>query len=316
MQTPPTENNVLPTKPQLLVFGSYIAALVMEVPRLPQTGETLTGHRFRQTHGGKGSNMAVQAARLGAEVTFAGVIGQDASGDAFLAALAGEGITTHAVRRSATAPTGTGFIVVDSSGRNMIVIDPGANLEFTPDNDFERLRPLVLGCGAALAQCEIPLATALEGLAAAKAAGARTILNPAPASNLTAYDLSAIDYLTPNETEARVCLGLDPAAPVTEEQLAAGLLELGVGAVVFTRGERGALLIAHDRRVEQGAFQVDVRDTVGAGDSFNASFATALAEGCDEIQALRFACAAASLSTTRSDTLASYHRRSEVEVLL
>jgi ribokinase len=316
MQTPPIESATIPRKPRLLVFGSYISAMVMEVPRLPQAGETLTGHRFRQTHGGKGSNMAVQAARLGAEVTFAGVIGQDGSGDAFLAALAGEGITTHAIRRSRTAPTGTGFIVVDSSGRNMIVIDPGANLEFTPDNDFERLRPLVLGCGAALAQCEIPLATALEGLAAAKAAGARTIFNPAPAIDLTSSDLSAIDYLTPNETEARVCLGLDPTAPVTEDQLAAGLLDLGVGAVVFTRGEHGALLVAPDRRVEQAAFEVAVCDTVGAGDSFNASFATALAEGCDEIVALRFACAAASLSTTRSDTLASYHRRSEVDALL
>ena len=246
---------------------------------------------------------------------FAGVIGRDASGDAFLAALADEGIAAHAVRRSDTAPTGTGFIVVDEIGRNMIVIDPAANLEFTPANDFERLRPLFAGCGAALAQCEIPLATALEGLATAKAAGARTILNPAPACDLTAFDLSAIDYLTPNETEARVCLGLDPAAPVTEEQLAAGLLELGVGAVIFTRGERGALLIARDRRVEQAAFPVEVCDTVGAGDSFNASFATAIAEGCDEIQALRFACAAASLSTTRRDTLASYHLRSEVDAL-
>jgi ribokinase len=316
MQMPPTDSNFIPTKPRLLVIGSYINAMVMEVPRLPQAGETLSGHRFRQTHGGKGSNMAVQAARLGAEVTFVGVIGQDASGDAFLAALAEEGIAANAVRRSGTAPTGTGFIVVDGSGRNMIVIDPGANLEFTSVNDCERLQPLLAGCGAALAQCEIPLATALEGLAAAKAAGARTILNPAPASNLTACDLSAIDYLTPNETEARVCLGLDPAAPFTEEQLATGLLELGVGAVIFTRGERGALLIARDRRVEQGAYQVVVRDTVGAGDSFNASFATALAEGCDEIVALRFACAAASLSTTRSDTLASYHRRSEVDALL
>jgi len=303
-------------KPRLLVFGSYITAMVMEMPRLPRVGETLTGHRFHQTHGGKGSNMAVQAVRLGAEVIFAGVIGQDASGDAFLATLAVEGIATHAVRRSATAPTGTGFIVVDANGRNMIVIDPGANLEFTPGNDFERLRPLLAGCGAALAQCEIPLATALEGLAAAKAAGARTILNPAPAINLTSYDLSAIDYLTPNETEARVCLGLDPTASVTEDQLAAGLLDLGVGAVIFTRGERGALLIARDRRFEQAAFEVTVCDTVGAGDSFNASFATALAEGCEEIPALRFACAAASLSTTRRDTLASYHRRAEVDVLL
>jgi ribokinase len=303
-------------KPRIFVFGNYLVGLVMETERLPLAGETLTGHGFRQTHGGKGSNMAVQAARLGAEVTFAAVIGRDANGDAFLAALAEEGIATNAIRRSDTLPTGTGFIVVDAQGRNLIVMDPGANWEFTPANDFKRLQPLYAGCQVALALCEIPLATALEGLAAAKAAGARTILNPAPASDLTAFDLSAIDYLTPNETEARLCLGLDPAATVSEEELATGLLTLGVGAVVFTRGERGALLIARDRRIEQPAFPVTVRDTVGAGDSFNAALATALAEGHDETSALRFACAAASLSTTRSDTLPSYHRRTEVDRLL
>jgi len=303
-------------KPRLFIFGSYITAMVMETGRLPGAGETLVGRGFRQTHGGKGGNMAVQAARLGADVTFAGVIGRDPSGDAFLATLGDEGIAPHGIRRSETAPTGTGFIVVDSAGRNLIVIDPGANLEFTPANDFERLHPLFAGHGAALAQCEIPIATALEGLAAAKAAGARTILNPAPASDLTAFDLSSVDYLTPNETEARLCLGLDPTAPASEEELADALLALGAGAVVFTRGERGALLIGRGRRIEQTAFQVNVRDTVGAGDSFNAALATALAEGRDESAALRFACAAASLSTTRSDTIPSYHTRREVDLLL
>ena len=142
----------MPAKPRLFIFGSYIVAMVMEVPRLPQPGETLTGQGFYQTHGGKGSNMVVQAARLGADVTFAGVIGHDASGDAFLATLAEEGISANAVRRSFAAPTGTGFIIVETGGRNVIVIDPGANLEFTPANDFARLKPLLAGCGAALAQ--------------------------------------------------------------------------------------------------------------------------------------------------------------------
>jgi ribokinase len=103
---------------------------------------------------------------------------------------------------------------------------------------------------------------------------------------------------------------------VSEEKLATGLLALGIGAVVFTRGERGALLIGRDRRIEQAAFPVKVRDTVGAGDSFNAALATALAEGQKETPALRFACAAASLSTTRCDTLPSYHTRAEVDRLL
>jgi ribokinase len=156
----------------------------------------------------------------------------------------------------------------------------------------------------------------LEGLAAAKAAGAITILNPAPASDLAGFDLSWIDYLTPNETEAKLCLGLDPSAVISEDELANRLLALGAGSVIFTRGERGALLVAPNHRIEQPAFPVAVRDTVGAGDSFNAAFATALAEGRDEASSLRFACAAASLSTTRCDTLASYHRRSEVDQLL
>ena len=302
---------------RVFIFGSYITAMVMETDRLPQAGETLTARHFRQTHGGKGSNMAVQAARLGADVTFAGVIGNDASGDQFLATLAVEGIHVRAIRRTSIAPTGTGFIVVDSQGRNVIMIDSGANLEFTAANDFNRLKPFLDGCGTALAQCEIPLSTALEGLAAAKAAGAITILNPAPASDLAGFDLSWIDYLTPNETEAKLCLGLGPFGG--DQRGRVGQPPAGAGRRLSHLHARASEARCSSRRItalNSRRFPLRCETPSERGDSFNAAFATALAEGRDEASSLRFACAAASLSTTRCDTLASYHRRSEVDQFL
>lgn len=296
----------------VIVLGSYLVGLVMEVDRLPGTGETLMGRNYRKVHGGKGSNMAVQAARLGAHVEFTAVLGADQEGDAILADLRREGVGVDFVRRSRHAPTGAGFIVVDRQGRNFIVIDAGANAGFAPGAELDRCFETGGAAGVALAQCEIPVPAALAGLSMARRRGWRTVLNPAPAVDLSRFDLSHVDYLTPNETEARVCLGFAPEAAIDEEELAAGLLARGVGAVVFTRGEKGARLHARDRVLEVPALPVIARDTVGAGDSFNAAFATALAEDMGEIEALRFACAAASLSTTRPDTIPSYHTRDEV----
>src|SRR5512146_2777581 len=117
---------------KVTVVGSYIVALVMDVDRLPLEGETVIGHNYHTTHGGKGSNMAACAARLGADTTFLGKIGRDAFGAGFLRLLKQEGVKQHAVLYSETTPTAAGFIVFSTKGTNLIVIDMGANAEFLP----------------------------------------------------------------------------------------------------------------------------------------------------------------------------------------
>lgn len=300
-------------KARILVVGSYATGLVMEVPRLPSRGETLIGRGYREVHGGKGSNQAVQAARLGAQTAFLVRVGADARGGAMEALMREEGVRPDGILRDAERPTGVGFIVVDAQGHNLITIDPGANgaLEAA---DLEARRSLFEEADVVVAQLEIPLATALAAMRMGRACGARTILNPAPAADLSASDLSAVDFLTPNETETLVAAAM-PEGPM--EAAMRRLKALGCGHVITTTGAQGCLWLdeAEALRVVPG-FSVKAVDTVGAGDAFAGAFAVRLAEGYPPAEALVFAHAAAALSVTRPDTIPSYHRRAEVERFL
>lgn len=294
------------------IVGSYIVALVIDVDRIPLEGETLIGRNFHTTHGGKGSNMAVCAARLGASATFFGRIGRDAFGEKFLALLDQERVDRRAVLVSETRPTAAGFIIFGEEGSNVIVIDPAANGEFSP-TDVAAHREVVTASAVSLSPLEIPLATALAAAAVAKAAGRKFILNPAPAVDLRQADLSPVFVLTPNEREGRVCLGLRADDPLPDEEVALRLLALGVENVVLTRGAKGVLWASAAGLQIVPALAVKVVDTVGAGDAFNAGLAVGLSEGKPTLEAIALGVTAASLSTQRRETIASYLPRAEVE---
>ncbi len=296
------------TKGKVAVVGSYIVALVMDVDRIPLEGETVIGRNYHTTHGGKGSNMAACAARLGADTTFLGKIGRDAFGEGFLLLLEREGVKQHAVLFAEKTPTAAGFIVFSTKGTNLIVIDMGANAEFLP-SDVQAQAGIVQGAGVSVSPLEIPLATALAAAGLAQAAGRKFILNPAPAQDLRAADLRAVFALTPNEREGRVCLGLPPDAPVNDEDLAGRLLELGPEHIVLTRGEKGVLWASRSSVQVVPALPVKVVDTVGAGDAFNAGLAVGLSEGRPMLEAIALGVTAASLSTQRRETIESYARR-------
>ena len=294
------------------VVGSYIVALVMDVDRIPLEGETVIGRNYHTTHGGKGSNMAACAARLGVETTFFGKIGRDAFGEDFLRLLQREGVKPHAVLFSEKTPTAAGFIVFSTQGTNLIVIDMGANAEFLPA-DIQAQAKTVQSAGVSLSPLEIPLETALAAARVAKAAGRKFILNPAPAQDLRQADLSHVFVLTPNEREGRVCLGLPPDAPVSDGDLARRLLELGPEHVVLTRGEKGVLWASSTGVEVVPALPVKVVDSVGAGDAFNAGLAVGLSEGRPMLEAIALGVTAASLSTQRRETIESYVYRAEVD---
>jgi ribokinase len=301
---------------KITVVGSYLVALVMDSERIPLRGETLMANNFRTTHGGKGSNQAVQAARLGARVDFVGRIGNDSFGKAFLDLLDIEKINREFVFISADLPTGAGFIISSADGHNLITIDIAAIRHFGK-NDIDRALSSVSGDNFVLAQLEIPLETALYALKQSKKLGAFTILNPAPASFFNEESLSFIDILTPNETEARICIGLAPDSKVTDEEIALRLLKTGSKNIIVTVGEKGCLW-AHEGKVEPiSPFHIsDVVDSTGAGDAFNAALAVALAEGRKMPEAIRFANAAGALSVTKADTIPSYHYRDELDAFI
>ena len=295
------------------IVGSYIVALVMDVDHIPFEGETLIGRNFHTTHGGKGSNMAACASRLGAPTRFLGKVGRDAFGKAFIALLDEEKVDRQTVLLSDSKPTAVGFIVFSEKGSNVIVIDMGANGDFSPA-DIAAHSDVITSSSVALAPLEIPLTTALAAAEVARAAGTKFILNPAPAVNLRNADLRTVFALTPNEREARVCLGLAANDAISDEKVVSQLLNLGVEHVMLTRGAQGVLWGHAGQLYTVPALPVEVVDTVGAGDAFNAGLAVGLSEGKSILEAIALGVTAASLSTRRRETISSYTSRAEVDL--
>lgn len=298
--------------PRVTIVGSYIVALVMDMDRLPIEGETVVGRDFHTTFGGKGSNAAVSAARLGAETYFLGKVGRDSFAADFVAMLEREGVHREKVLYSDNLPTGVGIILFNSIGTNLIAIDPGANGQLSP-SDLTEHQDVIRDSSVIISPLEIPLDTALAGARLAKEHGVKAILNPAPACDLRKSDLSCVFALTPNETEARTCLGLPSDDPANDHELAAALLELGPENVLLTRGAQGVLWASCHGLQSIPALAVNPVDTVGAGDAFNAGLAVGLSEGRPLRHSIALGVTAASLSTEKRETLASYPYRPQVD---
>lgn len=278
------------------VVGSANLDLVATAQRLPQPGETVLGTDYAEYPGGKGLNQAVAAARSGAHTAFVGAVGDDAAGHRLLAVLAVDGVDAGRVRCLADIATGRALIGVGASGENSIIVVPGANA-------LVEIGSLPTA-QVVLAQLEVPREAIVDAFRLARSNGATTVLNPAPAVALDAELLSLCDVVIPNEHEAELLGGVDR------------LLAHGVRAVVVTLGERGAQLHTADGVTTIAPFTVATIDTTAAGDTFCGAFCARLAIGEPIEAALRFASAAAALSTTRRGAVPSVPYCDEVEALL
>lgn len=300
----------------IVILGVFVADTSYRAARQPRMGETILGESFALGPGGKGSNQAVAAARAGGAVHFVSKLGRDTFAEMALATWAEAGVTP-AVTQDAASYTGAAYIFVDATtGDNAIIVAPGAASTITPA-DIEAQAGLIGAASVFVTQLEQPMEAAVRALEIARAGGARTILNPAPAAPLADTTLALCSFVTPNETEAQEITGL-PVGTVEEARRAAqALLDRGAGAAVITLGENGALY--HDGRVSEHvpAFRVGpVVETTGAGDAFNGAFATALAEGRAPVDAVRFGCAAAGISVTRPGTARAMPTRAEILAVL
>jgi ribokinase len=303
-------------RPRIAVMGIFVADLAFRTPKLPAWGETVLGSGFRMGPGGKGSNQAVAAARLGADVAFISKIGRDDFGSLARRTYAEEGIHTAFLFESADEPTGAASIVVhESKGENAIVVVSGACNSLTT-SEIDSARERIASSAVFLTQLEQPVALAEHALRLARDAGVTTMLNPAPACPLPDAIYRFCDFLMPNESEAEILTGMAVRTPEQAERAAEALLARGVTNVVITLGEHGALVKSasvseHVPAVDAGA----VFETTGAGDAFAGGFAVAIAEDKQIIDASRFACAVAGISVTRPGTAPAMPRREEVERL-
>ncbi|WP_395120769.1 ribokinase [Rhodanobacter sp. FW102-FHT14D06] len=274
---------------RIVVVGSINMDLVTQAPRFVGPGETILGERFLTVPGGKGANQAVAAARLGAEVALVGALGRDAFGDQLHAGLAAEHVDLTHVARLDDSASGTASITV-AGGENQIIVVPAANTRVTPAH-VEAARSLLERADAVLVQMEIPLETVEATVRLGHRLGVPVILNPAPAQKLPIDWLKLARYVTPNQHELAILLGADP----TEDFKA--LMQRAPCPVVLTRGGEGAWYREQGEPLHQPGFRVDVVDSTGAGDTFNATLAVFLKEGL--AAAVRKACAAAALSVTK-----------------
>ncbi|MFH1022062.1 MAG: ribokinase [Planctomycetota bacterium] len=301
---------------RIIVVGSANMDMVVRAGRLPRPGETVLGGRFAATGGGKGANQAVAAARAGGRVVFLGAVGGDSFGDATRAALARDRINIDFMKRDRGAPSGVALIVVDATGRNLIAVAPGANARYAPA-DVARAAGAFRGTRVVIASLEVPIASVARAFALGRAAGALTVLNPAPAPDRPLpRALLAADYLIPNEGE------LERLSDVAVKNLsslavAAGrLLARGAGYVIVTRGEKGVAVFGPKENFRVPAARVKAVDTVGAGDCFSGAFAAALVEGYPLREAVCFAVAAAGLSVTRRGAQDAMPRRREILAMM
>ena len=290
---------------RVTVVGSANVDLVVGVRAIPAPGETVLGGGLVRHPGGKGANQAVAAALQGADVELLVAVGDDDEGRFLAREITAAGVDVARLQVVSGQPTGTALITVSDDGENAIVVSPGANAQ---------LRVAALGGGIVSVSCEISDAAVREALAAGRAAGALTVLNPSPMPADAVTLMPSADVVVLNHHETEQLTGVS-AADV--DALVARVREIGCRSVVVTRGSRGSLVLegldteSPTVNVVE-AFPVTAVDTTGCGDAFTGAMVAALAAGSSLVTACEDASAVAAIAATRAGAQSSYPTSAEV----
>ncbi|MFO7657142.1 MAG: ribokinase [Bacteroidales bacterium] len=296
---------------KIVVIGSSNTEMVIKVPRLPGTGETVLGGKFYTAAGGKGANQAVAAARAGGEITFVARVGNDMFGERAIKSFKEEGVNTDNVIKDNDLPSGVAEIFVDENGHNLIAVASGANMNLSV-YDIINAKQAILNADIVLMQLEVPLKTLEYAAKLAFDNGKRVILNPAPGQQLSIGFLKYISILTPNETEAETLTGIRVEDEDSAEDAGKILISKGVNKVIITLGSKGAMVLDSSGSELVAGFKINPVDTIAAGDIFNGALAVAIAENKNIFEAVKFANAAAALSVAKIGAQSSAPRREEI----
>ena len=312
-------------KPRILVVGSFVMDVIATTERIPPSGQTVYGKEFHMAPGGKGANQALQCARLGADVTMMGCVGDDLFGEMLLETPRAAGVDISRVVVHKGVTSGVGHVtleVTEHTAQNRIVVIPGANRTLTVD-EVAWVKDEISTYDMVLLQLEVPLEVNLAVARWAKEAGVPVMLNPAPATELDDELLSLVTYLTPNEQEAsmetHLPLGTDERGLKKDDlqKIAAALWSKGVENVIITLGGCGSAVVGADSiRYIPCVRMPHVADPTAAGDSFVGALSVGLSAGLTQEQALAFASHTAAITVSRMGAMPSLPTLEEVLALM
>ena len=284
---------------EITVLGIFVADISFSGPKIPSIGETILGKKYNVGPGGKGCNQAIAIARLGGNINFISKIGKDAYGELALRTLKKNKISTENLIQDSDQQTGVAGILVDqNTGTNAINVIVGAPSSLKI-REIEKQINLIKSSKIFLTQLEVPKDVTLHCLKTAKENGCITILNPAPASEISKEFYNNIDFFTPNETEAEFYTGIKITNDQEAKQAADKLINLGIKKVIITLGEKGLFYSDGKEEIYLKASAVKAIDTTGAGDAFNGGLAFSLLKEKPIKDCLEFANKVAGISTTK-----------------
>ena len=308
-------------KPRILVVGSFVMDVIATTEKVPRSAQTVYGKSFHMAPGGKGANQALQCARLGAQVTMMGCVGDDLFGEKLIEPLKSAGVDVSHVLVRPGVSSGVGHVtleVTEHSAQNRIIVIPGANRTLTVD-EVAWIQDEIGTYDMVLLQLEVPLEVNRTVARWAKEAGVSVMLNPAPATDLDDELLRYVTYLTPNEQEASMETGLplasDENGPCRADlqRIAAGLWDKGVEHVIITLGGSGSAVVQGSSIRYIPCVHMDhVADPTAAGDSFVGALSVGLTAGLSQEEALAFASHTAAITVSRMGAMPSLPTLAEV----
>lgn len=299
---------------KVVILGSLNVDTILRIKRVPQPGETLQMNDRSSAAGGKGANQAVAAARAGAETSFIGQVGNDDAGKFMIESLKDDQVDTSGINVDSGSGTGSAYIFLDENGQNSILVYGGANQKVTA-NEVHNGAGQIKNADFVVTQFETPQLAAIEAFKLAKEAGAMTILNPAPASEMLPELLELSDIVIPNETESASLTGIEVTDEASMMANAAAFEKMGVKNLIITVGSKGAFYSTEDGRHDfVPAFKVKAIDTTAAGDTFIGALSSQLKTDLSNIkEALTFAQRASSITVQRLGAMPSIPTKAEIE---
>lgn len=300
--------------PNIVALGGMNMALIGTATRLPNPGETLRGERFYTAPGGKGATQAVAAARLGANVKMVGRVGRDIFGPTLLSALRNDGIDVTGVAEDPDHPSGVGMIVLNAERQNHVLAIYGANLQCNEDQ-LAAVEETLDGADVLLLQMELPFHLSIAAARAAQERDVVTMLDPAPASDIPHDAFRHVDIITPNQTEAEYHTGIRVDDVPSAKAAAEVLLHKGVGTAIVKLAEQGVYWASRNASGYVPAYEIEVVDTISAGDAFSGALAVTLGEGRSMEEAIRYGAAAGALAVTKRGVQTAMPSRAEVDGL-